>query len=462
MPVIAPLITQFSAKRRRLQIAWLLTTAFLFLVLSTPLNLLHGFLFAEEGTTYLRYARLARPMQALLAPHQQYFALFPNALALLVGRMLPLSWAAVCSAWLVLLVHLWLLYMVAQCERFTSGVTRILAVAAVLLAPGAAAILVGSTQTQFVFGLLCIVVLMSHNDRLPVSRTLCVLLGGLNGVISCILTPFFLFRAWRTRSLVAWLQAAILCVSCVVQALVLRHALPYASRGNISDHSPAVLLNVLSNHMLVLPFFTRFAYHAVSLTAHAPLALFALFALLSLAGFFLLAKIIWPAGPLARLLLLAGGFHACCCVIGLEGQYGDLLGAGERYFFVSNAAVALALVLRWQQLRSTANFAGRRIVTGLLGLLLLSGLVDTVRFWRLNQSGTVWAGEVRAWRADPTRVTLTANPAGWNVKRMYLTQTPKRLDIPFYTFDSNTRSDVLKALPQRLFGPDPEGNQGRP
>ncbi len=440
----------------RKQMTMLLGVALAWLMLSVPRNLVHGFFDREEGTTYFRYARLVPPLTALLAPHQQYYGLFPSTMALVEARVLPLSWAAVFSVWIVLFVHLLTVYLAATCERFSRERSKLLAVAVTFFAPGMAVIMVGSTQTQFAFALQCLLVLISDPQRHRIARTFCTVMGGLDGVVSCVLTPFFVYRAWRTRSGVAWMQAGILCACTAVQASVLHHALPYATRGNMPHRTLSTFINILSNHVLVLPFLTRFAYHPVSLMWRAPAIVSFAFTLASLAAFAVLANVIWPAGALARALFFIGVFHACCGALGMEGQVRDVLGGGERYFYVGDAAIGLALVLRWQQARQPVT-SRHCAASWLLGLLLLSGVIDGARFWPLNQSGAVWGDEVRAWRQDPVHVTLTANPWFWGTHRMYLTPQPLRMKLPFYIFDSNTQRDVLDRFPRRLFGPDPAG-----
>ena len=69
------------------ELAILLAIAFVAWFLRGPRVLLHGRLLLEEGTTYLRYAWDAPPLQAFFAPHQNYYSLLPNAIALLeIGR----------------------------------------------------------------------------------------------------------------------------------------------------------------------------------------------------------------------------------------------------------------------------------------------------------------------------------------------------------------------------------------
>jgi hypothetical protein len=71
------------------QVVLLLIAAFVILLARAPRLLLEGRIYAEEGTTYLRYAWNATPLRALLAPHQGYYSLLDNVPALIAARVLP-------------------------------------------------------------------------------------------------------------------------------------------------------------------------------------------------------------------------------------------------------------------------------------------------------------------------------------------------------------------------------------
>ncbi|MGI4757690.1 MAG: hypothetical protein ACRYGF_12675 [Janthinobacterium lividum] len=101
---------------------------------------------------------------------------------------------------------------------------------------------------------------------------------------------------------------------------------------------------------------------------------------------------------------------------------------------VPHKAHPLCTSLQWQTTHLLL-----RPATILLAVLLLFGCADAARFWKLNQSGAVWADEVRTWRADPAHVTLMANPANWTI-RMYFPPRPMQLDLPF------TSSTATRAL----------------
>ena len=103
--------------------------ALLYLCLRTPYELLHGFVYDEEGSVYLRYAWDASLGRALIAPHQGYYALFPNLCGLIAARVLPLEQAGHFLFGAEIAVQMLLVYMLVQCESLTGAGEKMLAVA---------------------------------------------------------------------------------------------------------------------------------------------------------------------------------------------------------------------------------------------------------------------------------------------------------------------------------------------
>jgi len=86
---------------------WIVLAAIFFLIfLRSPGILVHGRMYAEEGTVYFRYAWTENPLRALLAPHQGYYSLVPNACTLIAARLIPLPQAAVFLTWCALAIQL--------------------------------------------------------------------------------------------------------------------------------------------------------------------------------------------------------------------------------------------------------------------------------------------------------------------------------------------------------------------
>src|SRR5882757_10650859 len=110
--------------------------AFLVIYLKSPGELLHGQVYAEEGTTYLRYAWNADPIRAFFAPHMGYYSLLDNAITLIAARLLPLSAAAYLFSWSALSVRLLASYLIVTSEHLTTFRSRLVTLLAFLVATG--------------------------------------------------------------------------------------------------------------------------------------------------------------------------------------------------------------------------------------------------------------------------------------------------------------------------------------
>jgi hypothetical protein len=177
---------------------------------------------AEEGVIYFAYAYQHGFFAALHGPLLAYFMLFPNlgaALALLV----PVEWAPAVTLYLALAIQLAVsaVALTTRSPRLASPWARLaIALAVPLLAP--MEIWLTTISAQFWLCIATFLVLqdedMGRGGRLR-RWTFRALLaaGGLSGVSSCFLTPFFVAKAWRTRAREDRIHAAILAVTSVVQ-----------------------------------------------------------------------------------------------------------------------------------------------------------------------------------------------------------------------------------------------------
>ena len=112
----------------------LMGLAVLLALLRAPLLLLHGRVFAEEGTVYLQQAWNAPAIMTITAVHQGYYSFLMNTFALLAARVVPLEYAGLLSTWMALFILLLTIYLTVICEAFRTKQIRALAAALVLFA----------------------------------------------------------------------------------------------------------------------------------------------------------------------------------------------------------------------------------------------------------------------------------------------------------------------------------------
>src|ERR1700761_944839 len=199
----------------RKQKGLLLAVYALCVALRSPALMIHGRIFAEEGSVYLRYAWI-HPMRALLAPHLGYYSLWSNVCGIVAACVFPLSHAAIVLTWCAFVAQLLTPFLIVEREAFESLKSKGLALAVLLLACNLESWL-NTINTQFYFAICAAVILISQSSRLRVARYGTLLLGGLTGpVVACIM-PFYLFRAFLNRSKDAIAQSALLLLCTVIQ-----------------------------------------------------------------------------------------------------------------------------------------------------------------------------------------------------------------------------------------------------
>jgi hypothetical protein len=418
----------------------LFLAAFLFLLARTPHALTHGYVLAEEGTVYLRYAWDAPPVRALFAPHQSYYSLLPNVCGLIAARLLPLEDGGIFLVWSALAVQLLFVFLVLQSEIFTSLRVKAVAVAVCLLTVPNSNMALSTITSQFYLALCAGVVFLSDPRRLRWLRLVTVAFAGMNGLLSCILLPFFLWAACVERTRERIRQAALLSLCSALQAAVVLHMAPVQSRTLLVHSSLHFLLGAYLVNGPLTEFFTRWAGAVECRDVVTPGLMqsanrFWLFTEASaVAALGLQLTLLLRAGPAARRLTALAFFSLAAGLNGALAQNEMLMcGFGARYFFVGNVFVALALVCAWGENPAT-NRAIPRVAGFLLTCLVFSGVTDLFFVLRSQAEPPDWQSEVAAWRADPNH-PIRIHPQSW--PWLILSPRHANADLPANVYDSN-------------------------
>ena len=420
----------------------LMLLAFLLVWMRAPKLLIEGHVVAEEGTTYLRYAWNATPLEAFLAPHQGYFSLFDNLLALVAARVLPLAFAALFFTWSALAIQLVAAYLVISCTLARSFASRLVALLAYVFASASLGVWLSMENMQFYLPVCVALILITKDQEVGRAKMLLLLLAGLTGVTSCMLVPLFWAKAIYLQTRKAAQQAALLTAATITQGLVLFHSLQSGYRV----HSSARVLYmgpVLLQRVFLLPFSTNrgvtasnrfFALHASQSLLVAAWLLLGVF----VAG---LTRLVSRGSMLIVALMIAALVSASMNWFGCS-QCDDRLWArsallGTRYFFVANTLLSLSLAY-CAFLSDTALV--RRTSSALLALALFSG---GVQFWR-SRSFLIdyqpWRPQVKAWKQNP-QLPLREAPAFWE-ETVMLPAAHANRHLPAGVYDSSSQASV--------------------
>ena len=426
------------------QVTLFLLAGLLVLLCRLPRLLLQGRVYAEEGTTYLRYAWNATPLRAFLAPHQGYYSLLDNLCALIAARLLPLSATALFFTWTAAVIQLLLLFLAVECEVFRTSRERWLALFALLLVTPNLEAWLSLENCQSILAVAAAIILISSTQRLFALRTATLALGAFTSVTTAPLIPLFWLRVWQERSRRAIAFAAAITIPALVQAAVLFHAIRAGDRP-ISSHQFRALVAYTSSRVVVLPFTTgRGAqYFDNFLFEHSGVGWIFLLYLISFVVLVLCFLLFRQASRAALLLyaaaLLSSAFDWYGC---LPCTYDLLLrsrGGEGRYFFPANSMLLLALLLAALRIsrRSLARLAAAAFTW-----LLLTGTFHYFRMRRVLDDYPAWLPQVRRWQLDERQPIILA-PAFWKTNPLRLTHDhPNRTDLPADAYDSATRHPI--------------------
>jgi len=241
-------------------------------------------------------------------------------------------------------------------------------------------------------------------------RTGFLLLAGTTGPVTGFLAPFYLWRAIRERTRLAWVEAGLVGLCAAGQAWLTVRSIVTAARPGAFD--PQALLAAAGIKQLAYPFLGEWAFDAAqtvlagSWTGQAMVTGIILLLCIAVA-------LVLFGHPVARLLGLAAAGVGALSMAGALGadpwvSVSPLIGG--RYAYAPNAMMGLGLVVivlasgmaRWR----------RTVAAVLLAAFLVNGILAWHSKFRV-QGGPDWHGVVAAWRADPARQDLAIWPHGW-------------------------------------------------
>ncbi|NBX04014.1 MAG: hypothetical protein EBR02_08165 [Alphaproteobacteria bacterium] len=200
-----------------------LLLCFLFVLSRHPQMLWHPQFVGEEAGFYYPYARTHDWLSVLLKPHFGYFSLLDNLVMLAASRLTSSLYAPFFTVYTALIIDFipCMIIWLGQSTCWPDRRSKILASAIILLVGQTSEIWFSIVSAQFY---LCLATFLLLAEEWEARSKRCILLysgllvlAAFTGVVSCFLTPLFIWRAWR-GSPVALLFASIMIVACIVHA----------------------------------------------------------------------------------------------------------------------------------------------------------------------------------------------------------------------------------------------------
>jgi hypothetical protein len=397
------------------------------LVVRAPWILFAGRVWAEEGTIFLQYAWTHSIFDSVLCPHAGYCNLVANV-AGIVGAHVPLEVAPSFMTTIALLVQMIpaALVLFSSIPGLETPARKGIAVLLLLVVPTSTEVYLATINQHFVLCAATGLVLVSTPggllDRL--CKRCVLLLGGLSGVVSTFLAPFFWLRWWRGRQRELLVQASILTVCALLQVVFIARAVSGEERP--VRFNPTVVAGAA---------YAKFIATPMAPTRPAILHLERLRRVLeergilpdwvwlvTLAGFAAFLALCWFSGNRTAVMLGAATLWLVLLATpgsreaATEQRLTNHLTGALRYYYAPELFFFLALLIASGPGSRLPRWA--RTLGGVwVAAVLLMGLLNFVRApmdWSMFFFGPPWEPQVEQWHHDPSK-PLILWPAGREV-----------------------------------------------
>jgi hypothetical protein len=412
--------------RRRHELGILVLYAFI-LVVRAPWILFTGRIWAEEGTVYLKYAWTHPFFDALVSPHLGYYTLVPNV-AGIVAAHVPLETAPCAMAAIALMVQMIPagLVLFTPIPGLETPVRKGLALLLLLVVPANPEIGLSSVASHFVLCAATGLILVSEEggrlDRY--GKRAVLLLGGLNGVVSTFLAPFFWLRWWQGHRREVLIQAAILTACAVLQVMYVFRAVSDEERH--IRVSPTVMTGAAYAKVVAMPLALvkpmgqdlEVIRQDLVRTGDLPAWVW----LVTGAAFGIVGFVCWKSGNRGALML--AGAAVWLIVLASPGSREaataekltfHLTTGAMRYYYAAEVFFFLGLLMASGSNR--LPFPVRLFCGAWVGAAVLMGLINYARApldWPTFYFGPSWPAQVAQWHNDPSK-PLEIWPTGWEM-----------------------------------------------
>ncbi len=408
---------------------WVLFISALWIIFSRNFTLFAEPRFwAEEGAFWFSYAFLQDWKTALFESLCGYYNFYPIFSTLIASRTVPLEYAPLITTLMALGIQIVLLLIIAfdDSTLWNTLLKKMAITAVILFAPKSGEIWLNTNGSQYYLSLIAALILIVDGNVSSKIRKhgyrILLMLAGLTGLLSCVLTPLFFAKVWKTRKKEDLVHFLILILCSAVQTLAVFAAPPNSDRAGYPGIPSMGLIVVArgffeSIHVPLTARFSHFVKH--QLYGSEAFALVGVLALLLMAGILWLFKkrIVHPSALyLVGTFLLLSFFPAFFAIGGKENIALLDPNVGNRYFY---APSVLALMMLFSSLNLNALKAKERLFQGILLALFVFSMINGISHFYLEKLGDStnpnWKKEVEIWRADPSYKPKIW-PVGWRIK----------------------------------------------
>ena len=377
----------------------LLVWAIMLIIIREPKLLTHPRFWAEEGSTYFKFATQHTFLEALLAPHIDYYSLVPN-FATALANLFPLKSAPLVCTIIALFMQMIPVFVLifGKFKYWQTPLQKIVFVICCITLPESETWL-NTINSQFFLGLAVALLLLEAeylNKTKKIFALIVLLISGLMGPLSAFLTPLYLYKGYvKKQKNVRQLSVVLLLTSIFQTSLFFYlHYVQPSSTTRFSDFNFSILIKGF-----FAEFFGLIKFVGANDKKNIGIVLSIYLILLFVDSY--KKKIYIDFEIITSFFVVA--------VLSIAGSLN--MGGATRYAYIP--CMLLVILIYSDVLSNKPIESWRKNVSGLIFIVTFTAYVFFYRYDRLGDfKGPKWKDEVKAWEKDPTK-SLKIYPEGW-------------------------------------------------
>jgi hypothetical protein len=388
---------------------------------------------AEEGSLYFQraynYQSEVMSLSTFFYTHEivGYYNFIADFASWVAATFFPLPHAPYATLFLSFVFQIFPLYLIAMSRNviWSDPLKKTMGILLVLLVPVSSEVWLTMIGTQYHLGLITFLILLESGDRLSRVKIWLyrgmLLVGGLSGVSSCLMTPFFFLKALHNRNRETLLQALLLSFAAALQLL----SLWYSSNTRLSNlGDPVSLIANMVNANFVSTLLGPTIASELSQIIHGMIenAYFLLTTLLIgmlvFEGIFLFGLFRRINNP--RLFFATTGALLITITVAYIGMINGKWETVDpynapRYFWLPNVILALCVLFAMKEQSPFSKTVRSNIIIGFCLLSIVTHGILNYDKTRYSRNMPSWKKEAVLWMHDGGKETIAMWPQGWDL-----------------------------------------------
>jgi hypothetical protein len=223
----------------------LILCSILFIIFREPALLLYPRLWGEEGSIFYQFALHHSLYEIFTTAHVGYLTLFNSVVSTLQAKVFSVESAPIVSTYMGFAVQLIPVYIVAfTTYSFWNTPVKKIICTLIIIVTTAPEQWLNTTNSHFIFGIITFLIMVISANELSLFQKyffrVLLFIGALTGPASIFFTPIFLLKTYKEKSKEKYIQAAIIVVFAMVQALSILYSILFNNKYNrLSEHNYA-------------------------------------------------------------------------------------------------------------------------------------------------------------------------------------------------------------------------------